>query len=116
MRFQERDGEIINSIYYFGDGLLAQRQAKYLHFPNVSLRAMQKRISKLCQNNYLQRATHSHWKTNPVPEQIYWLGWRGALWIAEQNDVEVEFPRNSGENQMRLFPMRSYAERSSCRG
>ena len=101
MRFQKRDAEIISSIHYFGDGLLAQRQLKKLHFPDVSLRAMQKRMSKLRQQNYIMRATNQHWSTKPIPEQIYWLGWKGAIWLADQNDVKVELPKNTGENQMR---------------
>ena len=101
MRFQGRDGEIINSIYYIGDGLLAQRHVKFLHFPDVSLRAMQKRISKLYRQDYINRATNDDWKSKPIPEQIYWLGWKGILWLSQQASVEVEMPKNSGENQMR---------------
>jgi hypothetical protein len=101
MRFQQRDGEIINSIHYMGDGLLAQRQVKELFFPHASLRAMQNRIAKLCRHHYIERASNRDWRTKPIPEQIYWLGWKAALWIAGQEEIEVEYPRKNGENQMR---------------
>jgi hypothetical protein len=37
----------------------------------------------------------------PIPEPIVWLGWRGILWIAQQEGVEIDPPANDGENQMR---------------
>jgi hypothetical protein len=106
MRFQKRDGEIINSIYYLGDGVLAQRHVKEIHFPNVSLRGMQKRISKLYQQGYIGRATNYHRHTKPIPEQVYWLGWKGAVWLGEQNNLEGKYPENPGENQLRKLQSR----------
>jgi len=101
MRFQERDGAILWAIYVYG-GLLARRHLQEMFFPGTTLRALQKRLAKLVDNGYLARPTTHQRRTQPIPEpQIYWLGWKGMLWIAAQMGVEVEPPANLGENHIR---------------
>ena len=100
MRFQERDGAILLAVYEC-DGVLARRHLKYMFFPDTTLRALQKRLSKLINNHYLARPTDQQRKTKPIPEPIYWLDWKGIIWVAGQNNVAVSPPANQGENQMR---------------
>lgn len=100
MRFQERDAQILRAIYEY-DGVLARRHLKEMFWPGASLRAVQRRLSKLFQEGYLARPAKHQWRTKPISEPIYWLGWKGAIWIAGQNGVEAEIPANDGENQMR---------------
>jgi len=100
MRFQERDGAILSAIYEC-DGVLARRHLRYMFFPDTTLRALQKRLLKLINNHYLARPTDQQWKTKPIPEPIYWLDWKGIIWVAGQNNVAVSPPANTGENQMR---------------
>ncbi|MGC9395646.1 MAG: replication-relaxation family protein [Anaerolineae bacterium] len=100
MRFQTRDGEILSAIYYH-DGILARRHLKARFWPTSTLRAGQKRLGKLVDNDYLARPTAEHRRVHPVPEPIYWLGWRGIIWIAGQQNVTVVPPANAGENQLR---------------
>jgi hypothetical protein len=100
MRFQERDGAILQTIYEYG-GVLARRHLKRMFFPDTTLRALQKRLAKLVNNGYLARPTAHQRKTQPIPEPIYWLDWRGIIWVAGQDNVAVHPPANQGENQMR---------------
>lgn len=100
MRFQPRDGEMLWGIYN-SDGVLARRHLKRMFWQNASLRAMLRRLSLLVEHDYLARPSRCQWKTKPIPEAIYWLDYRGAIWIAEQMGLEIEPPKNSGENQMR---------------
>jgi hypothetical protein len=88
MRFQERDGEILHAIYEYG-GVLAGRQIKEMFWPDKSLRAVQKRLSKLHNHHYIARPTNHDWKTKPIPESVYWLDWNGAMWLAEQRGIEL---------------------------
>src|SRR5687768_7365827 len=109
MRFQERDNQILFALDDYG-GVLARRHLQVMFWPEASLRAMLKRFSLLVEQNYLARPSRYHWKTEPIPEAIYWIGWRGAMWLAEQRDIEVDPPKNTGENQIRKFH-RSLRER-----
>lgn len=100
MRFQQRDGEILSTIQEY-DGVLAQRHLRARFWPDTSLRAMQKRISELVQEGYVARPTVDQSRTQPVPEPVYWLGWKGIMWVAGQRNVQVSAPANQGENQIR---------------
>ena len=100
MRFQERDGAILWAIYEY-DGVLARRHLKRMFWPDATLRALQKRLAKLVNNDYLARPTIHQRKTQPIPEPVYWLDWKGIIWVAGQNNVAVSPPANMGENQMR---------------
>ena len=76
MRFRARDEDILNSIYEYG-GVLAKRQLKEMFWPDSTCRAMEKRLSKLYHNGYIDWPNHEQRRTAPIPEPVYWLGWRG---------------------------------------
>ena len=59
MRFQDRDGAILSVIHEYG-GVLARRHLKRMFWSNATLRAMQKRLSKLVKNDYLARPDINH--------------------------------------------------------
>ena len=100
MRFQERDGAMLKTTYEYG-GVIARRHLKCMFFPDTTLRALQKRLAKLVNNGYLARPTIHQRKTQPIPEPVYWLDWKGIIWVAGQNNIAVSPPANTGENQMR---------------
>jgi hypothetical protein len=104
LRFQERDGTILKDIHRY-DGVLAKRHLKVMFWPTASSRAMEKRLSLLYHNGYLEWPTRDQRRSEPIPEPIVWLGWRGAMWVAASYAVEVEPPKNDGENQLRSFAM-----------
>lgn len=105
MRFQERDGEIISAIYRYG-GVLARRHLKGMFWPDATLRAAQKRLAKLVDNRYVARPSTNQRRTQPIPEPLYWLNWRGILWVAGQFNLSIPRPSNEGENQMRKLAKR----------
>ena len=102
MRFQQRDGEICQAIDHYG-GVLARRHLKSLFWSHAkTMRALQKRVSKLVINHYLARPTDLHRRTKPIPEPtVYWLDHEGILWVAGQKGVKVNPPASQNENQMR---------------
>jgi len=97
------------AIYEYG-GVLARRHLKHMFFPNATLRALQKRLAKLVNNGYLARPTIHQRRTQPISEPIYWLGWKGIIWVAGQNNVAVPLPTNQGENQMRTLARKLRAQ------
>ena len=52
MKFQHRDGEILKTIFE-NDGVLGKRHLKDLYWPSCSWRAMERRLSKLFNADYL---------------------------------------------------------------
>ena len=100
MRFQARDEEILSAIYRYG-GVLAKRQLKELFWPDKTVRAMEKRLAKLHDGEYLDWPTRDQWRANPVPEPICWLGWRGALLVGRDSDNHVPDLEASNENKKR---------------
>jgi hypothetical protein len=62
---------------------------------------MQKRLSKLCQTDYIARPSKTDWRTKPIPESVYWLNWKGIVWIAGQYGLDVKEPSKTSENQLR---------------
>ncbi len=105
MRFQKRDGKILAKIQAY-DGFLSRQQVKSIFWPQAATQAMERRLSLLFHNGYLNWPDTSQRRTKPIPEPIVWLGWRGILHIAAQNGVDVKPPLNEGENQMRLLERR----------
>ena len=100
MRFQVRDGELLQTIYEHG-GVMARRQLMELFWPDRSSRAMEKRLAKLHQRLYIAWPTLGQRRTRPIPEPIVWLGWQGILWIAGQQGISAAVPNGENENQMR---------------
>jgi len=105
MRFQERDGEIIHAIQKY-DGVFARRQVKDLFWKNTSEKTMERRLTLLYNNSYLNMPSLEQRRIYPISEPIVWLGWRGILHLSVQLDFDVPLPKNPGENQMRLLEKR----------
>jgi len=102
MRFQPRDGEILWTIYE-NQGVMSLRQLKTLFWPDKSWRAIERRILKLIQAEYLARPNRDQHRNHPIPEPICWLGWRGVLYIAGLFGISVAPPKIVNENQLRVF-------------
>ncbi len=105
MRFQARDCEILFSIHKY-DGVLARRQIKEIYWPTASTQAMDRRMSLLYHNDYLDWPSKNHRRVHAIPEPIIWLGWRGILHIVGELKIEVIQPEGDGENQLRLLARR----------
>jgi hypothetical protein len=89
------------AVHETGDGVLARRHIKEMFWQGKTDSAMQMRLSTLYHAGYLNWPNQEQRKTKPIPEPIVWLGWKGALWIAGQNGIEVKQPASENENQMR---------------
>jgi hypothetical protein len=102
MRLVERDDQALEAVQKY-DGLLARRHLKELIFPHASVQAMDRRISKLYHNWYLDWPNMEQRRTKAIPEPIVWLGWKGILRIAHQAQVEIDPPSSGNEAQLREF-------------
>lgn len=100
MRFQERDSQIITAIHTY-DGVLARRHLKEMFWPEASQQAMERRLSILRHNDYLEWPSKDQRRVHAIPEPVVWLGWRGALHLASTLNLLVEEPVKVGENQLR---------------
>ncbi|HYE68071.1 MAG TPA: replication-relaxation family protein, partial [Anaerovoracaceae bacterium] len=100
MRFQERDGDILQAIYEH-DGVMAKRQIMELFWPGKSSRAMEKRLAKLHQMGYIAWPDREQRRTRPIPEPIIWVNWKGIIWIAGRSGLSVKPPKAENENQLR---------------
>jgi len=105
IRFQKRDADILETIYEF-DGVLARRHIKEMFWPDKSMQSMEKRLSKLYHNSYLDWPNEDHRRYRPIPEPLIWLGWKGAMVIAHNRGITIKEPANSNENQMRILQNR----------
>ena len=105
MRFQSRDGEIIQALHTY-DGVMARRQIKDLFWKSTSVKTMERRLTLLYHNSFINLPTLDQRRRNPISEPIVWLGWRGILYLAGQMEIDVPSPNNAGENQMRLLEKR----------
>mgnify|MGYP002345330837 FL=1 len=105
MRFQERDGEILQAIYE-RDGVMAKRQLKILFWPEKTDRAMEKRLTKLYRLGYLDWPGSLDWRTKPIPEPICWLGAKGVLWVAARNGVTLDIPHGENETWKRRLEVK----------
>lgn len=99
MSFQERDGLLLLAIHKYE--VLPRRHIKRLFWPHASRRAMEMRLSLLYHNGYIDWPDDQQRRTQPIPEPIIWLGWRGAIWAAGQNGINVGLPKKKTEYQMR---------------
>lgn len=105
MRFQERDGDILQAIYDY-DGVLARRHLQAIFWPNASAQAMERRLSLLYHNSYLDFPNAVQRRTKPIPEPLVWLGYNGAMWVAGSKGVSVKEPESEKETQLRSLERR----------
>ncbi|HLE75154.1 MAG TPA: replication-relaxation family protein [Candidatus Bathyarchaeia archaeon] len=100
MRFQDRDGQILQAIQTY-DGVLARRQIKQLFWPQASLQAMERRLTLLYHTGYLNMPDFEQRRIHPIPEPVVWLSWRGIVFVASQIGVEIDPPTPVNENKLR---------------
>jgi len=100
MRFQERDGTIIQAIHKY-DGVLARRQIKDMFWQDASPKTMERRLTLLYHNSYLNMPSMEQRRIYPIPEPVVWLGWRGILHHARGMKMHIDDPTKSNENQLR---------------
>lgn len=100
MRFQPRDEEILGVVQRYG-GVMAKRQLKHLFWSDKTWRAMEKRLAKLHGSGYLNWPTRDEWRSQPVPEPVCWLGWRGALLLGKSSGRDLPDLEAAKETQQR---------------
>lgn len=105
MRFQPRDGEILKTIYE-SDGVIARRHLKELFWTDKTERAMEQRLAKLKNAEYISWPNREQRKYHPIPEPICWLGWRGVLSVAGIFGKTVDPPKSNNEYQLRSLQKR----------
>jgi hypothetical protein len=77
-----------------------------MFWPKATSQAMERRLSLLHNNAYLDWPSKEHRRIHPIPEPVVWLGWRGATHLASQLNLEIAPPDNDGETQVRAFARR----------
>jgi hypothetical protein len=105
IKFQGRDSEILRTIQKY-DGVLSRRHLKKIFWSNKSGKAMQRRLSKLFHNGYLDWPNAHQRKTKFIPESLVWIGWKGIIHLASLDSIYVEPPKKENENQMRILQAR----------
>jgi hypothetical protein len=100
MRFQKRDGELLQAIYERG-GVMARRQIMHLFWPRKSTRAMEKRLAKLFRMGYISWPSRKQRRSQPIPEPVIWLNWKGIAWIAGRSGISLGTISGENENQLR---------------
>lgn len=105
MRFQARDGKILEAIQRY-DGVLARRQVQALFWKDANPKTMERRLGLLFHNSYLNMPSLDQRRIYPIPEPVVWLGWRGILYVTRQLEIEVSDPVSSNENQLRTLEKR----------
>jgi len=102
MRFQARDGAILQALHTY-DGVLARRQIKDMFWKEASTKTMERRLTLLYHNGFINMPSLDQRRVYPIPEPIVWLGWRGILHVANQLEVDIDDPLSSNENQLRML-------------
>jgi len=105
MRFQERDSQIITAIHKY-DGVLSRRHLKNMFWLETTPQAMERRLSLLRHNDYLNWPSKEHRRVHPIPEPVIWLGWRGITHLISTLNLQIDPPEKYGENQLRKFARR----------
>jgi len=102
MRFQPRDLQILIDIYKH-DGVVAKRHLKEKYWLGKTERAMEQRLAKLVNADYLSRPTREQRRSQPIPEPVFWLGWQGILSVAGHYGIKIDPPKSDNEYQLRSF-------------
>jgi len=100
IRFQPRDYQVLLAIHNH-DGVVARRHLKYMFWREKSWRAMERRLSLLKVNGYIEWPSLDQRKINPIPEPVVWLGWKGALVLAGKAGIELNEPVKINEYHLR---------------
>lgn len=102
MRFQIRDEDLLQTIHYY-DGVVARRHLKYLFWRDKSWRAMERRLSLLKANGYINWPSLEQRKIHPIPEPVIWLGWKGAMVLTGKAGIGTNPPLKVNEYHLRIF-------------
>lgn len=105
MRFQARDAEMLQAIQKY-DGVLARRQVKDLFWKDANVKTMERRLTLLLRNAFLNMPTLEQRRIYPIPEPVVFLGWRGILYLTRQLEIEIADPPTVNENQLRKLESR----------
>lgn len=105
LRPTERDERLLQAIFDYG-GFLTARHLHNMFFSGKDQRTMERRISKLYHNQYLEWPSLEQRRTRPIPEPLYWLSWKGILLVASKLGLEIEPPISPTSNQLRLLRQR----------
>jgi hypothetical protein len=93
---QPRDERIIRMIHEYG-GVLHKSVIKQKEWPSSKKTdTMDDRLDKLVEAEFLSRSVKS-----PGAAGAYWLGWRGALWLASDMNHDVEAPASNSRDNLR---------------
>ena len=118
MKLEDRDQHIMRLIYSCG-GILHKDQILKSHSPDGKLLfpsegSLTKRLTEvLCKHNYLAKPRKIKTKTEdgkvvididdcrdhkaPAAMGCYWLGWRGAVWFAQDQGHKIATPEEMNE-------------------
>lgn len=105
IRLTERDEQLLQAIYDYG-GFLTVRHIYEFFFKGKDQRTMERRISKLFHNGYIEWPSLHQRRTKPIPEIVYWLGWKGILHIASMQGINLNEPKRLTNNQLKLLKSR----------
>lgn len=97
---QKRDKRLFKKIYAY-DGFLTRRQIHDLYWLKVNPKTMDRRLTLLTKNGYLQIPSLEERRNFAIPEPVVWLGWRGILYIAQERGVSVSMPIRINESHLR---------------
>lgn len=87
--FQLRDEELLQTIFNY-DGVMARRQIKEIFWKDRTWRAMEKRLAKLHNEGFISWPNLEDRKHYPIPESVVWIGWKGAIHLANYEGVSIE--------------------------
>lgn len=98
MRFQPRDGELLEGLYIH-DGILTEDQIREIFFPDATLRATRVRIEKLLDSGYLaqlERRERAKYAFRPL-----FLGVQGIEYVAARRGITPKElkPRKPGDRE-----------------
>lgn len=109
-QLQPRDEKLLGALHEYG-GVLTRRQIKEMFFktknqdgktaPVAGWRAMEKRLKKLKESQYIVFPTEQEYRSRPIPEPLVWLGWKGALIVAKLHGLTLEAPTGATETGLR---------------
>lgn len=117
MNLQERDHQILRMVYDHG-GILHKSILKAEFWPNASSDAAKKRLTDiLCLHHYLAHNEIVKAKDeankdvviydgdieHPEAKDYYWLGWRGAIWIAQDKGHAIDMPETCSKEQQEVL-------------
>lgn len=100
IRVTDRDMELMQAINDYG-GFLTIRHIKRRFFAGLSKRTMERRLSVLFHNHFLERPSLIQRRHQPIPEAIYWLGWRGIMAVAALQGIDVPEPKSENNHQLK---------------